>query len=91
MWFRLLVCFFFGHRFEHEQNDDILLTVCVRCRKLLSSERLRYTLRTKVTRGDIERRMALHKPAGYQFVDCNWKKRKAKFVSRSGKLKFISF
>jgi hypothetical protein len=49
-----------------------------------------FTLRHKVTRGDIERRMAEHPPLGYTFVDCNWKKRKAKFVNASGALKFVS-
>jgi hypothetical protein len=27
----------------------------------------------------------------YAFVDCNWKKRKAKFVDAAGALKFVSF
>jgi hypothetical protein len=36
---------------------------------------------------EIEQRMAAHPPEGQSFVDCNWAKRKAKFVSESGKLK----
>jgi hypothetical protein len=48
-------------------------------------------VRREITRGDIERRTALHPPGGYLFVDCNWKKRKAKFVSASGARKFITF
>jgi hypothetical protein len=30
-------------------------------------------------------------PEGYSFVDCNWKKRKAKFVKDAGGLKFVAF
>ena len=26
----------------------------------------------------------MHPPDGYSFVDCNWKKRKAKFIGRHG-------
>jgi hypothetical protein len=34
---------------------------------------------------------ALHPPRGYAFIGCNWKKRKAKFVSPTGNLKFVGF
>ena len=52
----------------------------------------RYTARHKITQGDIEARMKAHPPEGYSFVDCNWKKRKAKFVSvSSGSLQYVSF
>ena len=89
--FRRLVCFFFGHRFEQEQHEGVLLTVCIRCRKAIGAQQLKYTLRSKVTRGEIEQRMKAHPPEGYSFVDCNWKKRKAKFVSDAGALKFVTF
>jgi hypothetical protein len=32
-----------------------------------------------------------HPPTGYSFVSCNWKARKAKFVSSTETLKFVSF
>jgi hypothetical protein len=35
--------------------------------------------------------MLEHWPTGYSLVDCNWKKRKAKFVNEDGALKFVSF
>lgn len=91
MWLRRLVCFLFGHRFEHKQQGTMLLDVCVRCRKLRDVQQLRYTLRRKVTYGDVERRMAENPPKGYRFVSGNWKKRKAKFVSPSGHMKFVTF
>jgi hypothetical protein len=89
--FRRLLCFFFGHRFEAEQHEGLLLTVCARCRKAVGARALKYTLRRNVTRGEIERRMAENPPDGYRFIDCNWKKRKAKFANASGALKFVSF
>jgi hypothetical protein len=49
-----------------------------------------YTARHKVTRGEIEQRMAAHPPEGYSFVDCNWKKRKAKFVNTAGLKKYVT-
>jgi hypothetical protein len=42
-------------------------------------------------RASIERRMATNPPKGYSFVSCNRKKRKAKFVSPTGQLKFVTF
>jgi hypothetical protein len=45
----------------------------------------------KFTRGDIELRMKARPPEGCSFVDCNWKKRKAKFVSPRGTLTFVTF
>ncbi len=43
------------------------------------------------TKTEMERRMAKHPMPGCSFVSCNWKKRKAKFVSPTGKLKFVGF
>jgi hypothetical protein len=48
-------------------------------------------VRARVTRGEIERRTADHPPEGYSFISANWKKRKTKFVSPSGKLNFVPF
>jgi hypothetical protein len=45
----------------------------------------------ETTFGDIERKMAANPPEGYSFVSCNWKKRKAKFVSPGGTFKFLAF
>ena len=89
--FRRLICWLYGHRFYYEQHDTLLVHVCRRCRKADGAQQLKYTSRHKVTRGDIERRMREHCPTGYSFVDCNWKKRKAKFVNEDGALKFVSF
>jgi hypothetical protein len=49
------------------------------------------TARAKVTRGEIEQRMKANLPEGYSFVDCNWKKRKARFVNATGTLRYVSF
>jgi Prophage protein (DUF1660) len=84
--FRRLLCLLFGHRFEHEQHDEVLMDVCIRCRKLRGMQQLRYTMRSKVTRGYIKSRMVAHPPNGYSFISCNWKKRTARFVSPTGTL-----
>jgi hypothetical protein len=80
-----LVCFFFGHRLLNGSMGNVGITLCARCRKLENRTSMR-----AVTRGQIERRMAAHPPEGYSFVNCNWKKRKAKFVAPTGKLLFIT-
>ena len=38
-------------------------------------------------RGEIEQRMRAHPPEARNFTDCNWKKRKARFVSDTAKVK----
>lgn len=88
---RRFLCLIFGHLPQREQHDELLATVCRRCRGLMSVQQLMYTLRSKVTRGEIEERMKANPPEGYSFVDCNWKKRKAKFVSPKGLLRHVSF
>jgi hypothetical protein len=87
---RRLICFFFGHRFYTGQHDGVLATICTRCLKVTGAQVLRYTARHKVTHGDIEKRMAANPPEGYRFIDCNWKKRKAKFVNANGTFKFVA-
>ena len=49
------------------------------------------TRKRETTFRDIERKMAANPPDGYSLVSCNWGKRKAKFVSASGSLKFVAF
>jgi len=63
------------------------LLQCARCLRVTDQK----TVRRRVTYGDAERRMAAQPPPGYSFVSCNWKKRKAKFVSPAGLLKFVTF
>jgi prophage protein DUF1660 len=84
---RLLVCRLFGHIKADVSLKSVGLRICRRCLVVTDQK----TARARVTRGDIERRMRDVPPAGYSFVDCNWKKRKAKFVSPSGVLKFVAF
>jgi hypothetical protein len=84
---RRLTCRIFGHVKADMALHTVGLKVCRRCLRITDQK----TVRTRVTRGEIEHRMAAHPPEGYSFVDCNWKKRKAKFVSEVGALKFITF
>ena len=63
------------------------IVFCTRCLRIVDYR----TVRHRITKGDIERRMAANPPSGYSFVNCNWKKRKAKFVSPQGKLNFVPF
>jgi hypothetical protein len=88
---RRFICFFFGHRATLRQRDTTLASLCARCGKEAYEvpNFFKYTMRANVTRGDIERRMAENPPKGYSFVDCNWKKRKAKFVSPNGVAKHV--
>jgi hypothetical protein len=60
---------------------------CLRCLRITDHK----TVRRQVTFGEVERRMAAIPPKGYSFVSCNWKKRKARFVSPTGKLTVVSF
>ena len=69
----------------------LLYTGCGRCRRLQNIDLLKFTRKREKTSGDVERWMAANAPEGYRFVDCNWNKRKAKFVSASGQLKFVAF
>jgi hypothetical protein len=82
---RRFVCYFSGHIPHKASLASVGLTVCLRCRRVD-----RRTVRARITRGEIEKRMATYTPTGYQFVDCNWKKRTARFVSPTGTLKFVS-
>ena len=83
--------FFLGHRMAQGSNGNYLYTGCARGRRLESYEQLPSTLRCKQASGDIEHWMADNAPEGFSFVDCNWKKRKAKFVSPQGHLQFVAF
>jgi hypothetical protein len=87
MWFWRLVCFLFGHAKIDMSLRTVGLRVCRRCLHIIDQK----TVRSRNTRGDIERRMTMYPPEGYSFVDCNWKKRKAKFVSPGGLLRFVDF
>jgi hypothetical protein len=69
----------------------VMYTGCARCRRLKTVDQLKFTRKRQKTAGDIERWMAENAPEGYRFVDCNWKKRKAKFVSTTGALMFVPF
>ena len=89
--FRQLLCYFFGHRPVVQRTDTHELLGCARCYRLFAETPLSITYRRDVTYGEVERRMAAHPPTGYSFVSCNWKKRKVRFVSPAGKLKFVSF
>lgn len=89
--FRRLICYFLTHRWTQERQGSHLYTGCGRCRKLQRLDPLVFTRRREKTAGDIERWMAENAPEGYSFVDCNWGKRKAKFVSATGQLKFVAF
>jgi hypothetical protein len=82
---RRAICYFLGHKKVDGSLHTVGLRHCLRCLRIVDYR----TVRRRVTRGDIERRMVAHPPEGYSFVSCNWKKRKAKFVSQSGRLKFI--
>lgn len=86
-----LICYFLGYRWTQERRDSRLYTGCARCRKLKRVDPLVFTRRREKTAGDIERWMAENAPEGYSFVDCNWGKRKAKFVGLAGQLEFVNF
>jgi hypothetical protein len=79
-------CRFFGHKPHTVSFKSVGLTMCLRCLKMD-----RRIVRKNPTKGEIEQRMADYPPQGYSFVSCNWKKHKARFVSRAGQLKFVSF
>jgi hypothetical protein len=83
--FRRAICFFFGHGKADVSLSNIGFKMCRRCLRLTDQK----TVRRETTRGDIERRMAARPPKGYSFLSCNWKKRKAKFVSPSEKAIFV--
>ena len=84
---RYITCRLFGHVKAHMHLNSVGLLVCRRCLRITDQK----TARARITHGEIEQRMQAHPPEGYSFVDCNWKKRKAKFASPAGKLKFIGF
>jgi hypothetical protein len=87
MAIRRLTCRIFGHVEANVSLRTVGLKQCRRCLRITAQK----TARARVTRGEIEQRMAAHPPEGYSFVDCNWKKRKARFVSEVGGLEFITF
>ena len=82
---RRLICRFFGHVKRPVSLHSVGLLMCRRCLVVTDQK----TVRARVTRGEIEQRMAAYPPERYSFVSCNWKKRKAKFVSPAGKRKFV--
>jgi hypothetical protein len=84
---RRLVCRLFGHVKADMSIATVGVRVCTRCLRITDQK----TVRARVTRGEIVQRMKEHPPKGYSFVNCNWKKRKAKFVSTSGALKTVLF
>jgi hypothetical protein len=84
---RRAICRFFGHCAVDMALADVGFRQCMRCLRIVEYK----TVRRRVTFGDVERRMAATAPKGYRFISCNWKKRKMKFVSASGGLKFVSF
>lgn len=86
-FFRRLACRIFGHVRRNASMRTVGITLCRRCLRITEQK----TVRTRVTRGEIEKRMATFPPSGYQFVSANWKSRTAKFVSPTGTLKFVSF
>jgi hypothetical protein len=90
LWLRLLLCRIFGHVMNRERDGQLIATACRRCPRLEALDQILYTARRKVTRGEIEQRMKDHPPEGYSFVSCNWKKRKARFVSASGADRFVT-
>jgi hypothetical protein len=84
---RCLICRFFGHVKHDVSFRTVGLKQCLHCLRVTDHK----TVRRRVTFGEVERRMAEHPPKGYSFVSCNWKKRKARFVSATGHLKFVTF
>jgi hypothetical protein len=82
-----IICRLFGHSKHNMSIATVGIAFCTRCLRIVDYR----TVRREVTKGDIERRMAANPPESYSFIDCSWKKRKAKFVSASGALKFVSF
>jgi hypothetical protein len=76
IFLRRLICRLFGHTRHNMSIATVGIVFCTRCLRIVDYR----TVSRQVTEGDIERRMANNPRAGYSFVDCNWKKRKAKFV-----------
>jgi hypothetical protein len=84
---RRALYYFFGHVKHDVSFHTVGLKQCLRCLRITDHK----TVRRRVTFGEVERRMAEHPPKGYSFISCNWKKRKARFVSPTGTLKFVTF
>jgi hypothetical protein len=84
---RRLTCKLFDHPRHNMSTATVGIVFCTRCLRIVDYR----TVRREVTKADIERRVAANPPAGYSFLDCNWKKRKAKFVSTSGRRRFVQF
>ena len=83
---RRVICRIFGHTIANMSLRIVGLRVCRRCRVITEQK----TVRARVTRGEIEERMRDHPPEGYSFVSVNWRKRKARFMSPSGSLRFVT-
>lgn len=84
---RRVLCYFFGHVKHDVSFRTVGLKQCLRCLCITEHK----SVRRKVTFGEVEQRMMDHPPKGYSFVSCNWKKRKARFISATGHLKFVTF
>jgi hypothetical protein len=70
---RRAVCSVFGHVEQDVSIATVGFTICRRCLRITEQR----TVRKRVTKGDIERRMEAYPPTGYRFINCNWQKRKA--------------
>jgi hypothetical protein len=86
-FFRRLACRIFGHVSANASMGTVGLRIGRRCLRIVEQK----TVRARVTHGEIEKGMAAHPPEGYSFVDCNRKKRTAKFVNPYGALAFVAF
>ena len=82
---RAVLCRLFGHSLFEMSIASVGLRQCARCLRVIEPK----TSRRRVTYGDVERRMADNPPPGYRFVRVNWKKRRALFVSPTGKCKHV--
>jgi hypothetical protein len=86
-FFRRLACRIFGHASTNASIGSIGIKFCTRCLIITDQK----TVRRSTTHGDIERRLRARAPEGYSLIDCNWKKRKAKFAGPQGQLEFVAF
>jgi|SRR5580704_8513655 hypothetical protein len=84
---RRLACLLCGHKRLNTSIATVGIVLCGRCLRIVDYR----TVRRLTTRGDMERLTAKNPPEGYSFASCNWGKHKAKFVSPTGKLKFVAF
>lgn len=84
---RRVACRLFGHVKADVSLRSVGMLMCRRCLRITDMK----TVRRTVTDGDIEQRMKDHPPEGYSFASRNCKSPRAKFVSPTGKLVFVTF